>query len=69
MTLCVYVFSVCQPVVVTEQQVVVTEQQVKPEVVVIKKERLEEELTGCSVLDRQTAPNSSSMYERQKHLT
>ncbi|XP_040891580.1 uncharacterized protein LOC121180329 [Toxotes jaculatrix] len=37
----------------------VTEQPVEPEVAVIKKERLEEELTGCSVLeDHQTAANS-----------
>lgn len=42
------------------QLVVVTEQPVEPEVVVIKKERLEEELTGCSVLeDHQTAPHIS----------
>ena len=40
-------------------------QPVEPDVVVIKKERLEEELTGCSVLeDHQTAPDSSSMYGR-----
>ncbi|KAE8301107.1 hypothetical protein D5F01_LYC01266 [Larimichthys crocea] len=43
------------------QPVVVTEQQVEPEVVLVKKERLEEELTGCSVLeDHPTALNSSS---------
>ncbi|XP_044042311.1 uncharacterized protein LOC122871355 [Siniperca chuatsi] len=37
-----------------------TVEPVEPEVVVIKKERLEEELTGCSVLeDHQTDPNSS----------
>lgn len=48
-------FSVRQPVVVTEQLV-------EPEVVGIKKERLEEELTGYSVLDHQTAPNSSCTY-------
>ncbi|KAI3352427.1 hypothetical protein L3Q82_005194 [Scortum barcoo] len=37
------------------QPVGVTEQPAEPEVVVIKKERLEEELTGCSV----TTPNST----------
>ncbi|KAM9363216.1 uncharacterized protein ABDE67_014286 [Symphorus nematophorus] len=41
-----------------QQPAVVTEQPEEPEVVVIKKERLEEELTGCSALeDHQTAPH------------
>lgn len=53
-------FSACQPVSVTEQPL-------EPEVVMVKKESLEEELTGCSVLERphQAALNTtSSMYER-----
>ncbi|XP_044202662.1 zinc finger protein 470-like isoform X2 [Thunnus albacares] len=39
--------------------VVETVQPVEPEVDVIKKERLEEEQTSCSVVDHQTAPSSS----------
>ncbi|XP_029289025.1 zinc finger protein 2-like isoform X2 [Cottoperca gobio] len=42
------------------QPVVVTEQLMEPEVAVIKKEKLEEELTGCSLLeDHHAAPNIS----------
>eukprot|EP00064_Thunnus_orientalis_P015113 superscaffoldBa00002744_g15162 len=40
--------------------VVETVQPVEPEVDVIKKERLEEEQTSCSVVDHQTAPSSSN---------
>ena len=50
-------FSACQLVVVTEHPM-------EPEVVVMKEERLEEELTDCSVLDdHQTAPHISSTYD------
>ncbi|XP_042340819.1 zinc finger protein 8-like isoform X2 [Plectropomus leopardus] len=45
------------------QLVVVAEPPAEPEVVVIKKERLEEELRDCSVLgDHQTAPSISSTH-------
>lgn len=51
--------SVCQPASATEQPL-------EPEVVMVKKESLEEELTGCSVPEeeRQAAPTTTgSMYE------